>query len=382
MVRPLLLALTSLLSSGALTAQPPAAATPITLELLSAYDLPGGARFEGTCIGGLSALFYDAPGERYFAVSDSRRDARFYVLRVEIRGGDSDGGSEGGKPHIAQIVFERVARLHTREGLPYPDDRVDPEGFTLVGEGEAFISSEGVATEGVAPFVDLVDVETGEWLATAPVPLAFKPRHRDGVQVQGTRNNLGFESLTSSPDRRHLYVATESALAQDVTDLEAGAEHFSRLLHYALEPTPRLAAEVLYPLTYPAGEIVVHGLVELLALDDRGRFLALERTWGPQVGMVVKLFEFSLDEARGRPAPSRISPPSQTLPVIAKRLVLDFADLPIVLDNFEGLTLGPRLADGSESLLVLGDNDNVDCAPPKKLSDLRPTKLLLFRMER
>ncbi len=144
------------------------------------------------------------------------------------------------------------------------------------------------------PFVDLVDVESGAWLATVPLPPGFRPRHEGATQVAGVRNNLGLESLSLSPDRRHLYAATESALAQDAAGLAAGAEHFARLLHFELEPAPRLAGQYLYPLTLPAGDILVHGLVELLALDDAGHLLAMERTYGRDIGLTARLFEVRL----------------------------------------------------------------------------------------
>ena len=42
------------------------------------------------------------------------------------------------------------------------------------------------------------------------------------------------------------------------------------------------------------GRVRTGATEELLALDDGGRFLALERTWGPEVGMVMQLFELSV----------------------------------------------------------------------------------------
>ena len=279
-----------------------------------------------------------------------------------------------------------MVQLATREGEPYGDDRVDPEGFVLVSGTDAFLSSEGMADKGVPPFVDLIDVATGGYLQSAAIPVAFKPRDEDGEQVRGVRKNLGFESLALAPDRRSLYVASESALAQDLAGIDPGtpipfATLFSRLLHFRLDPRagPRLEAELLYPLVQPEGEIVVHGLVELQALDDDGHLLALERTFGHDVGMVVKLFEVRLGETLTGVDRSRLEPAARDLPILKKRLVLDFADLPILLDNFEGLTLGPTLPGGSESLLVLGDNDNVECRNPLAL---RPTKILLFRLHR
>lgn len=362
--------------ASAQSTEPPST---ISVELLSEYVIPGGFGFQGTCVGGLSALRYDSGRDRYFAISDSRADARFYQMRLDIAAGDVENDH---RPRIATVELERVIRLATREGTPYPDGRVDPEGWVRFDERSAFISSEGAAEEGVPPFVDRIDIETGEWLASVPIPLAFKPRHEGDRQIQGVRRNLGFESLSLSPDRRHLYVASESALAQDTQGLAPGKERFARLLHFETPGAPRLVQELLYPLMPPPGNVVAHGLVEVLALDDEGHFLALERTWGPQMGMVIKLYEINLDQFRDEVDRSTLSPAARHLPVLDKRLILDFKELPILLDNFEGLTFGPPLPDGSESLLILGDNDNTECQPPKRLSDLRPTKFLLFRLRR
>ena len=156
---------------------------------------------------------------------------------------------------------------------------------------------------------------------------------------------------------------------------------------YELGKVPRLVEEVLYPLTMPAGDVVVHGLVELLALDDAGSLLALERTWGPEVGMILNLFEIRWAETAVDVDRSRLSPAARRLRVLVKRRILDFAKLPILLGNFEGLTFGPPLPDGGESLLVVGDNNNTECAPPAQghlqdLAQLQPTRLLLFMLRR
>ncbi len=366
-----LLVLLTLGTAGSLWAED--STPPISLELLSEYHLPAGTRFEETCVGGLSALHYDPANDRYFAVSDGRREARFYSLRIEIA--ESDAGDEPRRPQIRRVTFDRVVRLKTREGLPYPEDRVDPEGFALLDARSAYVSSEGVARDGVPPFVDLVDVENGAWLSTIPLPSDLRPRHDGEEQIAGVRNNLGLESLTLSPDRRHLYAASESALVQDAGDLAAGVEHFARLLHFE---QGTLTGQYLYPLVMPAGDILVHGLVELLAVDDAGRLLAMERTFARDVGLAVRLYEIRLSRVRRDVDRARLSPEARSLPVLDKRLILDFGELPILLENFEGLTFGPRLEDGSETLLIVGDNDN----PGGRPAALRSTRFLLFALRR
>lgn len=345
----------------------------VRLTYLATATLPAGTTFEGTCVGGLSALTGGADG-RYWSPSDSRLDARLYGLRIAVVEA-ADGSAAA--PELNMTV-ESVARLHSREGEPYGERRIDPEGLAWVRPGAAWLSTDGVTTEGVAPAIDLVDLATGEWLMSAPVPESFRPRSTPAGSV-GIRYNLGFEALTLTPDGRFLIAGTEAALEQDPAPDIAGATSHARLLVYRLDETPHLVGQALYPLDRPAGDLVVHGLSELLALDDDGRFLALERTFLRDRGFVNRVFELRLPSP-----PSDLAAgdePAAPLPVV-KRLVADFADLGLPLQNYEALAFGPRLRGGAETLLVLADNDKPSCPPRADHIPILPSRLLLFRLER
>ena len=56
---------------------------------------------------------------------------------------------------------------------------------------------------------------------------------------------------------------------------------------------------------------------------------------------------------------------------VKKKLLLDLSTLGIYLDNLEGITLGPRLPDGTQSLLLVSDDN---------FSDAQVTQFLLFRI--
>lgn len=58
---------------------------------------------------------------------------------------------------------------------------------------------------------------------------------------------------------------------------------------------------------------------------------------------------------------------------IRKNLVLDLATLGIKLDNLEGMAISPRLADGSQSLILVSDDN---------FSDRQFTQFLVFRLNR
>jgi hypothetical protein len=60
----------------------------------------------------------------------------------------------------------------------------------------------------------------------------------------------------------------------------------------------------------------------------------------PGTGNTIRLYEVSL---RHRSA--------------EKKLLLDLDDLGIPLDNVEGLTFGPRLRDGRQSVVLVSDNN-------------------------
>jgi 3-phytase len=94
----------------------------------------------------------------------------------------------------------------------------------------------------------------------------------------------------------------------------------------------------------PATQFSVNGLVELLPLDD-DHLIAMERSFSvgaPDTGNTIKLFEVTLPRWGG---------------TARKRLLLDLDELGIPLDNVEGMTFGPRLRHGRQSLVLVSDNN-------------------------
>src|SRR5688572_14698219 len=57
------------------------------LKFLGEHSFPSGLTFQGTTVGGLSGLAYDAQRDVYYAISDDRGElqpARFYSLEIDI----------------------------------------------------------------------------------------------------------------------------------------------------------------------------------------------------------------------------------------------------------------------------------------------------------
>ena len=329
-----------------------------SVEFLGEVTFPTGLTFEDTQVGGLSGIVYDAENQVFYSISDDRSQinpARFYTLEIDLNDGSLDEGD---------ISFEDVTTLLNENGEPFPEFSLDPEGITLTENNTLFISSEGDANRLIDPFVNEFSLD-GELLDMLPVPDKFLPT---ADQTGGIRNNLAFESLTLSPNSRYLYTATENALFQDSPAANIDTESLSRIIKYDLE-TREPVAEFVYEVgevpdvPIPEDGFRTNGLVELLATDNNGSLLALERAFSAGVGNTVQLYEVKTQGALDVGNLEDLfweeeGIPFEIDPAVTKELLIDFeADFGITPDNIEGMAFGPKLADGRQSLIVVSDNN-------------------------
>ena len=327
-------------------------------------------------VGGLSGVTYDAVNNQYYAISDDRSsNARFYTFTIN--------------PANNAVTFTNVVQLKDASGNPFAVNTLDPEGIALTKNGTVFVSSEGEANIGAGrvsdPFIKEFSLTPGQEVRSLPVSKKFLPVVVDtdnsgtintgDTQTAGVRNNLAFESLTISPNQKTLYTATENALFTDggIATLATGSR--SRIVQYNLA-SGLPEKEYLY-VTAPIAKASTvtpnfndNGLVDLLALDDRGTMLALERSFGSGVGNTIKIYEISLQGATDISTIDSLSSLStDQLNAIAptqKRLLLNLDSLnlpnsdgnhPTGTDNIEGIAFGPKLADGRQSIVLVSDNN-------------------------
>ena len=326
------------------------------VEHLGTVTFATGTSFAGTRFGGISGLAYDAARTRWYALSDDRSQhapARFYTLTIDM----ADGRLEPG-----DVAITAVTTLHDAAGAPFPALSLDPEGIALApGGATVWISSEGDASTGAAPFVREFGLRDGRQVAALPLAARYLPAAGTGV-----RPNQAFESLTITPDGRFLVTATENALLQDGPAAGPNAVSLSRVLCYDLARSAA-AREVVYVVgraPAPPGTSASNGLVELLALDGSGTFLALERGFRAGFGAEVRLYEARMQGAldvlgvealAGGPVPFDVER------AVTKRELGDVRRLGVVPDNLEAMALGPALPDGRR-LLVLASDDNFNPA--------------------
>ena len=320
-----------------------------------------------TQLGGLSGVTYDAANNRYYAISDDRSQfaaARFYTFTADS----------------TEVNFTNVTALKDANNNFFLLNSLDPEGIALTNNDTVFISSEGEVNPNAGrvtnPFINEFSLTTGEQIRSLPIPKKFLPVVEDtngnsivdagDTQVSGVRNNLAFESLTITPDKKTLYTATENALFQDGAIASNSNGSNSRILQYNLI-TGQPEKEYLYttdaiaaPSPTGSGD---NGLVDLLAIDNRGTLLALERSFSAGVGNTIKIYQVSLQGATDISFNDSLNSLSSeelaAINPVEKRLVLNLnsLNLPNGTDNIEGITFGPQLPDGRQSIVLVSDNN-------------------------
>jgi hypothetical protein len=337
------------------------------IEFIGETILPTGLVFQNTELGGLSGITYDAKRNLFYSISDDRSQkapARFYTFKIDLSKGKLSKGS---------VVPSIVTTLLNDKGQTFSPASIDSEGIALTSRDTVFISSEGDAASLINPFVKEFELSTGKEIQTLPIPTKFLPTKDNNL---GIRNNLAFESLTITPDESKLFTATENALIQDGTEAQPKVSSPSRILQYNLL-TGQPEKEFLY-LTDPVKPLFnlnnrfSSGLPDLFALDNEGNFLSIERTF-TGLGFYIALYQVSLEGATDiSNINSLLSADMKTIKPVKKKLLFDLRRLDVALDNIEGLTLGPKLPDGQQALILVSDNN---------FQKLQRTQFLAFKVK-
>ena len=245
-------------------------------------------------------------GKNLYAVVDDKRGDGFYVFRIKFN-------PEGDITSIQNLGF-RGSGLYNRndEGIVYV-----PSWKTV------FISGE---EDNKVLEYDLKGRHTGRML---DVPEIFKK----------AKPNLGLEALAYNANTHLFWTTSESPLTGDSTHVLCSFNEnlqFQDKVEYVMDA----------PSTDESGEIHVHGVSEMTALDD-GSLLILEReAYVPKerIGAwaICKIYQF-FPHAN-----------------VKKQLIHEWkTDLSLFhqdFANYEGMCLGPKLKDGSQVILLVADS--------------------------
>ena len=222
--------------------------------------------------------------------------------------------------------------------------------------GDLFVASESGSAAGEQPEVRRFS-RTGAHQTALAIPARF---------LIGP-NNLSFESLSLSPNGHSLFTANEAPLAADgrTADLRSRI----RILRFdSRGPGGFEPAQEYFYLTEPGRTAGDLGVAEIIALSETD-ILVLERGFVDGQGNTIRIFQVSLNHAADvSEAPSLAAPGLQP---VSKTLLVDVSTCPsggatippgatqpnALLDNFEAMTLGPKLPGGRRALILMSDDN-------------------------
>jgi Esterase-like activity of phytase len=339
----------------------------LSLTYLAEYRLPQ-TEVEGTTVGGFSSLAYDRTRDSLYALAGDL--PRVYTLSLT-------------PPALSLSPAASSATSFALSNLkPMAVEAVTPlieadlsittigTGLALTPRGTVFMLGEQSSAP-TPPRLSEFKLASGTWQQNLPLPKQYgtSPENKPPLGIQP---HQGLKALAINVEGDRLFAATEAPLTQDLPATTSQTTRYSRLLHYWIaEPEPLLISEHLYPLDSPTEDSQGTTLTDIVPIDNGGHFLGLERTHSPSKGYSATIYQFvtgtATDTSQIRTLPADIS----GLAPIIKRPLLNLDSLQIPLQNLEGMTLGPYLADGSQSVVIAGNNG---------LLANSPTQFLLLRL--
>jgi hypothetical protein len=335
-----------------------------------ALDVSGGHTANNGRVGFFSDLYFDRMTQQWWGLSDRgpgggalAYDTR--VQRFDIRIDPATGA-------ISDFAVLRTVILRDEHGnplnglAPSPTDTLgkafDPEGIVIGRHGRMYVSDE------YGPSLYEFD-RWGRRVARFETPANLLPRDAssgvvnyagDTGNTAGKRSNRGFEGLAISPNRKYVYAMLQSAMLD-----EGGSSGVcNRIVKFSTQ-TRRAVAQYAYQMD---GSSQGRGISALVAMGDK-QFLVLERNnRGIGVGATLssplkKVYSIDLTHAADVSAITLGNDNCATYAVAKAGPVIDLAgDTLAALGNkvpekWEGLAVGPRLADNQFMMLAGTDND-------------------------
>ena len=324
------------------------------LSLLDVYEIPFETQFQETKVGGLSGIDYDKKEDSYYIISDDRSDndkARIYEAKIKFN-----------NEKIENIAFEKVIYLKNEKQELFesskinpiksadPEDvRFNPKTNTIVwsSEGERMMNGETAILQNPSMFEMNKD---GKFLESYHLPAILNMNKEE----KGPRRNGVLEGLTFNSNFSKLYVNVEEPLYEDGAKADLNSGGIIRFFEFVTK-TKRNTNQYFYPIDpiakapNPENAFAVNGVSAIL-MYEKDKFLVVERSYSVGTkACTIKLYSFDLKTAQKNLNKKTI--------LNTKKLVLNLDSLGIFTDNIEGITLGPKLANGDQSLLLISDNN-------------------------
>ena len=317
--------------------------------------------FEGTTVGGLSSIeYYDG---QYYVISDDgivenddvEGGLRVYTMELQLN-----------ENSFESVKLTGVIELRNENDVAFGPGEADPEALRIDKKRKKIIwTSEGSIKNGVDPRVREAELD-GTFYRSFTNKSRYNASNDEG---RGPRHNATFEGLSLAHSGNGYWVVTEGPLKQDgpaptfedtqspvrAAHIDSESGEFGREFAIELDPVARQPGESGYQLS-------VNGIVEILEYQ-KDLFLVLERSFASNHqdgGNDIKLYKVDATKATDISTIDALKSADYT--PATKELLFDFESIRgeltnNIVDNIEGMTLGPVFDDGSQALVFVSDDN-------------------------
>ncbi len=314
----------------------------LKINFLSEYIVPDDLIIDNTLVGGLSGIDYN--NGQYYLVCDDANNPRVYKAKIDIDGNN-----------ISNIIFEKVILIDDSsqfldlESIRYDSDL---EQIMLTSEGHIFNQKD-------PSFFSIYP--NGQIQHTFQIPESFKSN-----SIQKPRHNGTLEGLCIASNKKGYWIGMELPLESDGPEPQFTETKSPVRITYISSKTKEPVKQFAYLLDpvakKPKGDFLVNGLTDLVQYNAN-TFLILERSYSSGLGNqgnTVKIFEADVSDATNTIKMNNLKD-FEFVPA-KKELLLNFENLRDKLtdnsiDNIEGITFGPRLSNGHQTLILVSDNN-------------------------
>jgi hypothetical protein len=189
------------------------------------------------------------------------------------------------------------------------------------------------------------------------------PKHLSNLK--NIKHNAAFEASSKSIDKKGFWTAIEAPLKADGD--EPGFKKTSSPIRitYFNKTSKKATKQFAYQLEHISkpskGDINLNGVTAILEYKEN-HFFVIERAYQNEFGVygnTVRIFEAIIENNTTNILEFDSLKSSKFIP-LKKRLLFDFKNVKDkltdkIVDNIEGITLGPKLSNGNQSLILISD---------------------------
>ncbi|CAM1333475.1 Phytase-like domain-containing protein [Tenacibaculum aestuariivivum] len=318
----------------------------IQLKFLNEYVIQDSLKFKNTVIGGISGI--DFNNQQYYMVVDDAKNPRVLVADITIK-----------KDSIKEVTFKKIIHLKSNSQF-YKNNILDLEAV-FIKNNQLNLASEGAINKGKNPTIFIIDT-LGNFKEQISIPTYFKAK-----AAAQPKHNATFESSSISVDEKGFWVAMEAPLKIDGAQPMFYKTQSPIRITYFNNQTKKATKQFAYQLEKidkpEKGNINLNGVTAILAIKNNS-FLIVERMYQSgyeNKGNTIRIFKATINKTSTNTLYIESLKKEKYTP-LKKELLFDFISVQHkltngVIDNIEGITLGPKLSNGNSCLILVSDDN-------------------------